>query len=416
MRKLASLLCLCALTLFIVGCSDNEGKGAASARSVSKATQLKSQFPVDNLAPTTVVMLVNGCAVTQADYAGWYRLRERIYRVTNKLAKNEMSDRTRAFIRENRSRVVGDLLRRELMRQEAERLGVVVTEESIRRMEKRFMSSIGHAGEPFSKAEKIFGGDAESLRKAIYMDVRDGLCLEKASTNDLNKVSEKEIDDYIASAKKANAEAERKMAEQRERALKVREEILNGGNFAAVTSNRADIAKGDGTIWLTCTFAEAMEENEKLAKWLVTAKVGDISEPMDFEDGIAIVGLRHVFTEEDPEEGKEPEKEYDLVRCTFTAYDLIEGLDERKGIESEMLDERRQLAFRELGTRLTATAKVEYPLGTKIFSRNRPKKPAKKTPKKKAAASKRQPVPSAPATTNRAATAKKPSAPVDAGK
>ena len=416
MRKLASLLCLCALALFIVGCSDNEGKGAASARSVSKATQLKSQFPVDNLAPTTVVMLVNGCAVTQADYAGWYRLRERIYRVTNKLAKNEMSDRTRAFIRENRSRVVGDLLRRELMRQEAERLGVVVPEESIRRMEKRFMSSIGHAGEPFSNAEKMFGGDAESLRKAIYMDVRDGLCLEKASTNDLNKVSEKEIDDYITIAKKANAEAEKRMAAQRERALKVREEILNGGNFAAVTSNRADIAKGDGTIWLTCSFAEAMEEDEKLAKWLVTAKVGDISEPMDFEDGIAIVGLRHVFTEEDPEEGKEPEKEYDLVRCTFTAYDLIEGLDDRKGIESEMLDERRVQALGELGVRLTSAAKIEYPLGTKIFDRQRPKKAAKPRKKKPNGEKARSPGKPTPVATNRVAKANSASGPVDSAK
>lgn len=416
MRKLVSLLWLCALALFIVGCSDNEKKGVAASRSSSKARQSTSQFPVDNLAPTTVVMLVNGCAVTQADYAGWYRLRERIYRVSNKLAQNDKSDRTRAFVKENRSRIMADLLRRELMRQEAERLGVVVPEESIRRMEKRFMSAIGHAGEPFAKAEKMFGGDAELLRKAIYMDVRDGLCLEKASTNDLKRVSKKEIDDYIAFAKKSNAEAEKRMVAQRERALKVREEILNGGDFAAVTSNRADIAKDEGAVWITCSFAEAMEENEQLAKWLVTAKVGDISEPMDFDDGIAIVGLRQVFTEENPEAGKEPEKEYDLVRCTFTAYDQIEDLDDRKGIESEMLEERRLQALQELGTRLTTAAKVEYPLGMKIFSRNRPKKQAKKSPKKNAAGSKPQPVPSAPAATNRAATAKTPRVPVDAGK
>ena len=416
MRKLVSLFCLCALALLIVGCSDDDGKGAASARSASKTGQVKSPFPVDNLAPTTVVMLVNGCAVTQADYAGWYRLRERIYRVTNKLAKNERSDRTRAFAMENRSRVVGDLLRRELMRQEAERLGVVVPEESIRRMEKRFMSAIGHAGEPFSRTEKMFGGDAELLKKVIYMDVRDGLCLERASTNDLKKIPPKEIDDYIASAKKANAEAERKMAEQRERALRVREEILNGGNFAAVTSNRADIAKGDGTIWLTCSFAEAMEENEALAKWLVTAKVGDISEPMDFDDGIAIVGLRYVFTEEDPEEGKEPEKEYDLVRCTFTAYDQIEDLDDRKGIESEMLDERRVQALGELGARLTSAAKIEYPLGTKIFDRQRPKKAAKPRKKKPNAGNVRSSGKPNSAATNGVAKANSASGPVDSAK
>ena len=416
MRKLVSLLLPCALALFIVGCSDNEKKGVAASRPSAKPKQLTSQYPVDNLAPTTVVMLVNGRAVTQADYAGWYRLRERIYRVTNKLSQNETSDMTRAFVRENRSRIVGDLMRRELMRQEAERLGVVVPEEAIRRMEKRFMSAIRHAGEPFSKAEKIFGGDAELLKKAIYMDARESLCLEKASTNNLKKVSEKEIDDYIAFATKANAEAEKRMVEQRERALKAREEIVKSGDFAAVTSNRAEVAKDEGTMWITCSFAEAMEENENLAKWLVNAKVGDISEPMDFDDGISIVGLRQVFTEENPEAGKEPEKEYDLVRCTFVAYDQIEGLDDRKGIESEILAERRQHALRELGTRLTTAAKIEYPLGTKIFSRYRPKKQAKKPPKKNADGSKQQPAQSATATTNRAATAKTPGVPVDAGK
>ena len=375
MKKILLIVTLCALALLLAGCSDKDG-GASSA-----AKAKKSEYPIDNLPATSVVMRVNGQDITQADYASWYRLREKIYRATYRLSPTETSDQTRNFIRDNRARMIGELLRRELMRQEADRLGVTVPEENIRRLEKRFMATIRRKDEPFDKVDKLFGTeDAKALRKTLYMDARDVLCLEKATTNDLKNVSDQELDGYIERARKWNEEAEKKMAVQRERAMKAREEILNGGIFATVTSNRADLAKDDGGVWQSWTIAEAMEESEALAKWLLTAKIGDISEPIDFEDGLAIVGLKYIDEEGLAEEGKEPEKEYELVRCTFFAYDKLEDFEDRKELAEDILKERRKDALRELGMRLMTAAKVEFPLGDGIFRKRPPKKKAKKSP------------------------------------
>ena len=385
MKAILSSVLLCALVFLLVGCSDkNDGVrpgGKASAAEAKKRP--KSFFPVDYLAPTSVILRINGAPITKADYARWYRLRDRIFRATYRISPKEKNDRTRSFARDNRDRMVGELMRRELMRQEADRLGVEVPETEIRKLEKRFMSAIRHAGEPFDNVAKIFDAtDVETLKKTIYMDARDGLCLEKAVTNDLKHVSEKELDDAIAFTKKWNEDADRKMAAQRERALKVRDEILNGGIFAAVTSNRADLAKDEGELWQTWTLEEAMDESEPLARWLLTAKVGDISEPLDMEDGLAIVGLKWIEDDVEQEPGKPPAREYELVRCTFFAYDRLEEYDSRKELEKEILEERRKQAMRDLGARLIAAAKIEFPLGEVVFIKQQPGKAAGKKAKK----------------------------------
>ena len=421
MKAALSAIFLFVLAVFLVGCSDkgegvHSGKNAAAAEGKKKP---KSFFPVDHLAPTSVIMRINGAPITKADYAGWFRLRDRIFRATYRMSQKEKNDRTRSFARDNRDRMVGELMRRELMRQEAERLGIEVPEAEIRKLEKRFMSAIRHAGEPFENVTKIFdAADVEMLKKTIYMDARDGLCLEKAVTNDLKQVSEKELDDAIAFAKKWNEDADKKMAAQRERALKVRDEILNGGIFAAITSNRADLAKDEGGLWQTWTLEEAMEESEPLAKWLLTAQIGDISEPFDFEDGLAIVGLKGIEDDVEQEPGKPPAREYELVRCTFFAYDRLEEYDSRKELAREILKERRRLAMRDLGERLIGAAKIEFPLGERIFYRQQANAAAGKKAKKKQKGAKPKPVPGVKTVsgTNSVISAKKDAGAVDARK
>ncbi len=421
MKAVLSAIFLFVLAVFIVGCSDkgdgvHSGKNAAAAEGKKKP---KSFFPVEYLAPTSVIMRINGAPITKADYAGWFRLRDRIFRATYRMSQKEKNDRTRSFARDNRDRMLGELMRRELMRQEAERLGVEVPETEIRKLEKRFMSAIRHAGEPFENVTKIFdAADVAMLKKTIYMDARDGLCLDKAVTNDLKQVSEKDIDDAIAFAKKWNEDADKKMAVQRERALKVRDEILNGGIFATITSNRADLAKDEGGLWQTWTLEEAMEECEPLAKWLLTAQIGDISEPFDFEDGLAIVGLKGIEDDVEQEPGKPPAREYELVRCTFFAYDRLEEYDSRKELAREILKERRRLAMRDLGERLIGAAKIEFPLGERIFYRQQANAAAGKKAKKKQKGAKPKPVSGVKTVsgTNSVISAKKDAGAVDARK
>ena len=358
-------------------------KGGGQSSSANRAAKKKSRYPIDSLAPTTVVIRVNGQPITQAEYRRWYVLRDKIYRVTQKIPFSERSDKTASFAQESRRLVPSDLIQRALMRQEGEKLGVSVPEKRLRRLEKEFMKAIQRPKDPFSSIDSLFGERyANDIRATIAEDAFDELTLEKSSTNNLVSVTEADIDAHIKFVKEWNAQADAKMKIQRERALKAKHDILNGGYFYVITTNRADLAKEDGDEWQTVELGE-FQADEPIAKWLATAKPGDISDPIDLEDGLAIIGLKYAYMSEPPA-GIAPAMQYELVRCTFYAYDKLEETDDRKVLAAEILKERRKLALQELGKRLTATAKIEFPAGENIFA-VRPKRPnmPKKTKKKK---------------------------------
>ena len=139
---------------------------------------------------------------------------------------------------------------------------------------------------------------------------------------------------------------------------------------------------------------------------------------LDFDDGLAIVGLKYIDEEGLAEEGKEPEKEYELVRCTFFAYDKLEDFDDRKELAEDILRERRKDALRELGMRLITAAKVEFPYGDGIFRKRPPKKkvkknPAAKKPKDPSRVKKSSEAKRSPSTTNAVLQVQKAAPPVD---
>ena len=82
-----------------------------------------------------------------------------------------------------------------------------------------------------------------------------------------------------------------------------------------------------GESWQVVELSD-FEADEPLAKWLMTARPGDISDPLDLEDGISIVGLRMVYDDEE-DEGESPEKQYSLVRCAFHAFQEFEEVEDR---------------------------------------------------------------------------------------
>ena len=131
----------------------------------------------------------------------------------------------------------------------------------------------------------------------------------------------------------------------------------------------------------------------------MTAKVGDISDPLAYDDVIAIFGLVRMYDGEAPD-GYEAMKQYELVRCSFHAYEKIEEPEDKEELRAGMLEERRAAVIRELGSKLLESAKVEFPKGEDIFNELRPpppKPPAKKKNKKKAKPAEGKPAEAKPA-------------------
>lgn len=377
---------------------DNEGTAAAvsgAKRSVAEAgkdgaaakrSPKKSAYPIDDLAPGTVVARVDGTPILQSDYMDWYRLRDRMYRVANGIPFDEKSDRTRSYAQNSRMLVPTQLVRRALVKNEAAKLGIKPGEAEMRKAEKRYMATIKRKGKPFSSVGGILGlDDISPVKSAIESEVLSELVLIASSTNNLKSVSDADVDARMKWIKEWNERADATNAVQRARAEQAKKDILGGGIFADIASNRSDKAKNEGTQWLIYDIQEALDESEEFGAWLAASRQGDISDPIELEDGLSVIGVVNIVEDGDAKDGDKPQKQYELVRCLFDVYETLDEPESREELAKGMLAERKNAAMRELGERLTADAKIEFPLGDGIFARRKAKKaPAKNKTKKSA--------------------------------
>ena len=390
--KIRTVAAICLLAMLFAGCSDSEsvdksgGKAGDSAGTAPASKKVKlSRYPVDNLDPTSVVVRVNSRPITQKQYEDWLRLRIGMFREANRLSVRSKDERLGRVKRDSRDRAWNELIRREMLHQEAERLGVVASPSNLVVLQKRFMKQIRHGKEDFEKIDSIFGSrDADLIRGYLESVALEDACLEAATTNDISHVSDEELDAKIKYINEWNARAAESNAVQIAKAKAAKAEILAGAKFYDVTTNRAEFAHEDGYEWQDVALGD-FEADDPLAQWLMTAKPGDISDPINLEDGISIVGLRMVYDDEE-DEGESPEKQYSLVRCAFHAFQEFEEVEDREQFRKDLLQEKRNAAMRQLGQRLVDSSTVEFPYGEEIFRERKGSKARKSTKDSKPAA------------------------------
>ena len=287
------------------------------------------------------------------------------------------------FTKNMRVRCPGELIRVELMRQEAERLGVVVTDKMYATSQKKYLKETRQGKISFDKfVAKLPAGLGQTASNAVRIIARGDECLRKSTTNNLEKISKEEIAEIIKRGKEINKEADAKNLAQIERAKAAKAEILAGAKFADVAEARADFAKEQGREWDTFELNE-FDGGDPMPVWLATANPGDISDPMELDDGYSIVGLVSKYLG-DADEESEPQMQYQVVRCAFYIYDKIDESDfeDEDELAETVLEERRKQAMIELGLRLTEAATIEYPLGEEVFHRKKVKKSAHRKSKK----------------------------------
>ena len=126
---------------------------------------------------------------------------------------------------------------------------------------------------------------------------------------------------------------------------------------------------------------DELDSEDPLLHWLVRAEVGDISDPIEMDDGISIVGLKMKHEMENPEPGEPNIWDYELVRCAFYAYEKLDEIEDHDELVEDMLSARRRFAMEELRKKLVEKAVIEFPSGQNLFyAVTKPKKPGK--PKK----------------------------------
>lgn len=377
------------LVMTLLGC----GEGASTSPTDGGDSVRKSwpAYPQSLLASrisgTNVLVTVNGVAITADDYERFSRFNDCVFRFRKKIPFGQKNDEADRAWKDSGAKLLMYLIRREQARQEVARKGVVPDEDAIQRQQRAFLESINRPKASFDDVLKKFGAFSDILKKQIEEDAAVESALQLYSTNSLSVVTDDELKQRKDEVVKLVEELVEKNSNTVARAKAAREEVVSGGRFFAdVAKERADLAKEQGRFWDVIELAE-LPASSPLAQWLIKAEFGDISEPLELEDGLAVVGVMS------KEKGKSSELEgqdvdfYELARMLFTWYDPPEILDDDDEIREIMLQARRDEARNAFFGTFIKTDKIKFPSGEDIF-RVKPNKPMGK-PKKPAAKAKK---------------------------
>ena len=370
-------------TLLVQGCGcdstppEPAEKPAGTGDTVAPKAQETADFSMisPRLKPEDVLFTVNGRSVTRAKYDLWCNLRGRLFCLSRKLPLNGKGKEFTQFMRAMATRVFPELTRMELVAGAAEKAGVAPDEAGIREAEAEILESLHQPRAKFSSIASRLGPKyGPALEDFARYNALEKAYVRHWATNDLDNVTDEEV----AAQKKFNADfnlhADELNAESRRKALDAKKEIVEKERqFAEVAKERAELNPEEGERWQVFELAE-LEADDPFAQWLARAEVGDISDPIDFDDGLAIVGLRAKDPGNSAERPGEEVDFYDVVRILFKAYDKLDIPETDDDWRDAILDHRRREAVRTLGKELLENADIQFPNGEDIFDEKATKK------------------------------------------
>lgn len=321
---------------------------------------------ISELKPGDAVIRVNGEEIPKRAFTALLILRNRLWCLQN--GKDEDAFSVEEEEIRGGQHVVLELIHHALFAQYAREKSIVPTAEQIAAAERDLLKAMKKPNSSIETLANRLGGDVgELFRTFPRMAAQDALLRQSVTTNDLDSVSEAEINERIEFVRAFDANADAMNEKARKRLLEARGRILAGASIVDEAAKIADAVNPQYAREWGVFQIQEFPADEELHKWLRSAKVGDVSEPVDVEDGLAIVKL--VATGKGPAPaGAEPPVTYTLVRCTVKACERMRH-QERPEMIAQILEWKRVDAQRTLGTMLTARAVIEYPNGTNLFDR-----------------------------------------------
>ena len=400
-KKISIRIVLLAISVLFFALSDGcsrkdekpekaKGSTATEQKAASKKKKNKHapKAVIDTLPATSVVVRINGEDITKRDFASLERVYVKMFEMAN--ANRKWSQATakaekKKFKHNNRMKVLEDLMALTFINQYARAEGIEADAAGIAAKEREFLKAVHKPKAKFADVAASFGSvDGEMLKRVMIEGAAVTMAaLVRSTTNNLYHVTDQEFTNRLMYVEKVNRDADASNAVVHARAMQVKKEILAGAIFADVAKKYADFSPEQGNEWETVELSDYDGDNP-LGQWLARSDTGDISDPLVLDDGVSIVGIKAKYESELSESNKPPVYVYDIVRCAFHDYAKQDDFDgDRKSIEEDMIQLRRQAAMQALMAQLKEKAKFEFPSGRNLFYPPEKKK-AKKADKKKA--------------------------------
>ena len=342
--------------LLFAGCGNEEPKAPGIYVDEAKNVLMK------DLSPSDVIVRVNGVDITKKDFLVRRSLNEKVYRLRNKIELGAKNRKAKKYIQSMERSIPDEYIRHELVRQAADEAGIVIPEKLLKAEFKKFLNYIGRPKDSMDKVLARLGNDEGRVLVDFMKDgLRAEILRDTLATNGYYTVTDEMVSNHLARITAWNENADRVNEKARKKANHFREKVVNGADFAELGKKTAQIHPEYAEEWDSFQLMEFTEENQQLRDWLKTANAGDISGPIDLDDGIAIVKVVDKWKEPQGQ-GHEPVDEFELVRCTFKAYQytLVETEEE---IRKQYRIELEKNLMSQLGERLWKNAVIEFPNG-----------------------------------------------------
>jgi len=270
-----------------VGCGrDKKNSGSGAGKTPAQGSLIVGEMPMQiaEMGNNDVIVSVNGDRLTRAGYEEILDVLEFYYKNKKPRAKADDVKRYRQY----RARsLVGEYVMKQLLLQEANRRGLKATQENLDYMlnlvladaaktkgktVNEFLASAGHMGDLVRKDMK---------EQALIRTLRQAEFGGKLTiTDDDVKKAKENIAKYNLMCDATNALVQA-------HANDVYQRLRQGADFSQVAAKESQVADGDGGLW--GTFEKSELKDEQLRNLVFTCPVGEISKPLDTEDGMVIV-------------------------------------------------------------------------------------------------------------------------------
>ena len=120
--RIAIFVAFLACFLQFAGCERQESVAAPPKATTNEAARIevakrvkKPVAVIDALAPTAVVVRVNGENITKADFIGWEQARVKTWAISKGWKPNIVNEDTEKYLKQSRARVLGELVKHKLI-------------------------------------------------------------------------------------------------------------------------------------------------------------------------------------------------------------------------------------------------------------------------------------------------------------
>ena len=313
-----------------------------------------------------VIVRVNGVDITKRDFDKLQAAYGMMYGLANGHGVDLTNPRIQRFMKGRAPAAPQELMRRELMRQEAVKVKVAANPQEVAAAKEGLAKS-------FRKSKVKDFEEAASRMGAEVAQYVEGLIVSDVQSKDLRRhlspesfeVSEKEIDEGLARVKRVQDGCVASNKLVRAKIAAARAEVLAGKDFAEVASRSSRGGKDEAKEWESIQF-EDVAEDSPLRSFLAKAKVGDISDLIEWEDGLMFVKVLKV-SKGDAEAGGGTSKTFDLGRVVVNIWDRPDDMT-RDEVRAQLLKWKEQKVQESLGERLFKEAVLEFPNGTNWFA------------------------------------------------